>query len=268
MNKKLFFSLLTLLSVMTSEAQKVWNFATNNTILPVGYSGLANGTEDIVDDLGRFAHSSSNNFSAESSGNSTFPDGFVSSRRANVNGGSVPNGALPSVRFYFFDVSANCTIKVWARPQSTSLRLLHISDGSTILATASNATDPGPVLLEATNNGGAKRIFVYCEDGGYGIYKIEVNGATVTTTIPMAQWLLNVEETNLSHINYYVNDKTVFLSNIDTGLDIFVYSITGSLVKSIRTSLSEVSFPIDQTGIYILKLSSIDEQKSIKLIVN
>lgn len=257
-----------LLSVMTSEAQKVWNFATNTTILPAGFSGLNDGTEDIVDDLGRFAHSSSNNFSAESSGNSTFSDGFVSSRRANVNGGSSPNGALPSVRFYFFDVAANCTIKVWARPQGTGLRLVHISDGSNVLATASNATNPGPVLLEGTNNNGAQRIFVYCEDGGWGIYKIEVSGATVTTTIPMAEWLLNVKETNLSHINYYVKNKTVFLSNIDTELDISVYSITGSLVKSIRTSSSDVSFEIGQTGIYILKLSSSDGQKSIKLIIN
>lgn len=269
MNRKLFFSLLTLLSVMTSKAQtKVWNFATNNTILPVGYSGLSNGTEDIVDDLGRFAHSSSNNFAAESSGNSNFSDGFVSSRRANINGASLAFESLPTVRFFFFDVSGNCTIKVWARPQNTSIRLLHISNAVNILASASNASDPGPVILEGTNNAGAKRIFIYCEDGGYGIYKIEVTGASVSTTIPMSQWLLGVHESNLSNINYYVKDKTVFLNNIDTKLDVAVYSITGALVKTISTTSSDVSFGMEQTGIYILKLRTDDGQKSIKLIVN
>lgn len=270
MNKKLLFSFLTLVSVITSGAQtKVWDFLTNSTILPSGFEGVSNGTEDIVDDLGRFAHSSSNNFAAEATGASTFPDGYISNRRANMNGASLAFESLPTVRFFFFDVSANCTIKVWARPQSTSLRLLHISNAVSILASASNVTNTGAFILEGTNNDGAKRIFVYCEDGGFGIYKIEVTGASVSTTIPMSEWLLlGVNESNLSNINYYVKDKTVFLNNIDTKLDVSVYSITGSLVKTVSTTSSELSFGMEQTGIYILKLSTDDGQKSIKLIVN
>jgi hypothetical protein len=269
MNKKLLCSLLTLLSVMTSEAQtKVWDFLTNTTILPINFQGVPTATEDIVDDLGRFAHSSSNNFAKEAQGASTFADGYISNRRANMNGAGQAFEVLPTVRFFFFDVSSNCTIKVWARPQSADIKTLFISNAESILGSTTNVVNSGPVILEGTNNAGAKRIFIYCEDGGYGIYKIEVSGATVTTTIPMADWLLNVKETNLSHIKYYVKDRTVFLSNIDTELDILVYSITGSLVKTIRTSLSDMSFEIDQTGIYILKLSSSDGQKSIKLIVD
>ncbi|MDP2159869.1 MAG: T9SS type A sorting domain-containing protein, partial [Flavobacterium sp.] len=120
------------------------------------------------------------------------------------------------------------------------------------------------------NTNGAKRIFVYCDTNGFGIYKIEVNGATVNTTISMADWLLllNVKDEALSNINYYVKDKTVYLNNIDTASDILVYSVTGSLVKSIKTTSSDVSFDINQTGLYILKLSNNEGQKTIKLIVN
>lgn len=271
MNKKLLFSVLTLLCVMTSEAQtKVWNFLTNMTILPDNFPGVPGGTEDIVDHLGRFGHITSNNFSSQSTGTSTFSDGFQSGRRANMNGGSVAEGALPTMRFFFFDVSGNCTIKVWAREQNTSNRTLLISDGENVLASAPNSSNPGAFILEANNTNGAKRIFVYCDTNGFGIYKIEVNGATVNTTISMADWLLllNVKDEALSNINYYVKDKTVYLNNIDTASDILVYSVTGSLVKSIKTTSSEVSFDINQTGLYILKLSNNDGQKTIKLIVN
>lgn len=269
MNRKLLFSLLTLLCVMTSDAQtKVWNFLTNMTILPDNFPGVPGGTEDIVDDLGRFGHITSNNFSSQATGTSTFSDGFQSNRRANMNGGSVAEGALPTVRFFFFDVSDNCTIKVWAREQNTSTRTLLISDGENVLASALNSTNPGAFILQANNTNGARRIFVYCDANGFGIYKIEVEGATVSTTVPMSEWLLNVQETKLSNINYYVKDKTVYLNNIDSELEVSVFSITGSLVKSVKTSSSEMSFDIDQTGFYILKLNSSEGQKSIKLIVN
>lgn len=269
MNKKLLFSLVALLCVMTSDAQtKVWNFLTNMTILPDGFPGVPGGTEDIVDDLGRFGHITSNNFSSQATGASTFSDGFQSNRRANMGGGSVPTGALPTVRFFFFDVSANCTIKVWAREQNTSARTLLISDGENVLASASNSSNPGAFILEGTNTNGAKRIFVYTETNGFGIYKIEVNGAAVTTTIPMSEWLLNVQETKLSTINYYVKDKRVYLNNIDSQLEVSVYSITGQLIKSLNTTSPEVSFDVDQTGFYILKLKSNEGQKSIKLVIN
>lgn len=269
MNRKLLFSLLTLLCVMTSDAQtKVWNFLTNMTILPDDFPGVPGGTEDIVDDLGRFGHITSNNFSSQATGASTFPDGFQTNRRANMSGGSVPVGALPTMRFFFFDVSDNCTIKVWAREQNTSTRTLLISDGENVLASAPNSSNPGAFILEGTNTNGAKRIFVYAETNGFGIYKIEVDGATVTTTIPMSEWLLNVQETRLSNINYYVKDKRVYLNNIDSQLDVSVYSITGQLVKSLSTTSTDLSFDIDLTGFYILKLNSSEGQKSIKLVVN
>jgi len=256
---------------MTSEAQtKVWNFLTNTTILPDNFPGVPAGTEDIVDHLGRFGHITSNNFSSQSTGTSTFSDGFQSGRRANMNGGSVAEGALPTVRFFFFDVSGNCTIKVWAREQNTSNRTLLISDGENVLASAPNSSNPGAFILEANNTNGAKRIFVYCDTNGFGIYKIEVNGATVNTTISMADWLLllNVQDTTLSNINYYVKEKTVYLNNLNLESDIFVYSITGALVKSIKTISSEVSFGLDQTGLYIIKVSNNEGQKTVKLIVN
>ncbi|MEZ4837946.1 T9SS type A sorting domain-containing protein [Flavobacterium sp.] len=268
MNKKMLFSLLVLLSVMTSNAQsKVWNFLTNMTILPDDFPGVPGGTEDIVDDLGRFAHITSDNFSKQSTGSSTFPDGFQSGRRANMNGGSVAEGALPTMRFFFFDVSDNCNIKVWAREQNTSSRTLLISDGENVLASASNASNPGAFILEANNTNGARRIFIYTETNGFGIYKIEVDGVTVNTTIPMSEWLLNVQDTKLSNINYYVKDSRVYLKNIDSQVEVSVYTITGQLVKSLKTTSSDFSFDVDQ-GFYILKLNSSERQKTIKLVVN
>lgn len=266
MKNKLLFSILVLFCFFNADAQtKVWNFLTNSTILPAGFTGVPGGTEDIVDDLGRFAHITSNNFSSQSSGASTFSDGFTSNVRANMNGGSVPEGFLPTMRFYFFDVDANCTIKVWARAQSTSERTLNISDGENLIATSSQTS--GAFILEGANTNGAKRIFIYCEAGGFGIYKIEVNGANVNTTIPMSEWLLlSTDEMHTSKFEYYIQNKTVYLKNISNVEEAFVFSLTGSLVKSVKNnSFDELNFDVQQSGIYLLTLKTKEGFQSVKI---
>lgn len=267
MNRKLHFTALVLFCFLCGNAQtKVWNFLNNSTILPTGFPGVPAGTEDIVDDLGRFAHITSNNFSSQSTGASTFSDGFTSNVRANMNGGSVPEGFLPTMRFYFFDVDANCTIKVWARAQSTSDRTLNISDGETLLATSSQTS--GAFILEGANTSGAKRIFIYCEAGGFGIYKIEVSGANVSTTIPMSEWLLSTNEFDSTGVEYCIQNKTVFIKESTNISEVFVYSLSGSLIKTIKNNgLDEMNFEIEPAGVYILSMKANSGLQSFKVVI-
>ncbi|MFN3941984.1 MAG: T9SS type A sorting domain-containing protein [Flavobacterium sp.] len=267
MKKKLLIGLFALMGVMSSAQTKVWDFGNNTAImplLPTPFSGVPAGTEDIVDDLGRVAHESNSNFAAYASASATFSDGFVASIRANTGGNSnVVTNALPTMRFFFFDVSGNCTVKVWFRAQGTSSRIISISDGINVLASQTTTTQD-PFILTGVNTGGAKRLYVYANNG-FGIYKIEVTGANVSTTVSMQQFL-SIDSVKLSEINYFVKDKTVYLNNIKSYTNLQVYSITGALVKSLNV-VSDTSFELDQTGIYLIKAFSNEGQKTSKILI-
>lgn len=66
-----------------------------------------------------------------------------------------------------------------------------------------------------------------------------------------------------SSVNVYAYKNNVEVSNVKSNTKVFVYSLTGSLVKSFETS-SDTNFNLNG-GIWIVLVKDADGQKSVKL---
>jgi hypothetical protein len=58
----------------------------------------------------------------------------------------------------------------------------------------------------------------------------------------------------------------IFVSNVKSSTEVSVYSITGALVKSFKTD-TDTDFNF-KSGLWIVKIKTIDGEKSVKLITN
>ena len=64
--------------------------------------------------------------------------------------------------------------------------------------------------------------------------------------------------------NVQAVDDRIYISNVKSSTEVNIYSITGALVKAIKTNESmDFSF---NTGLYIATVKTIEGQKSIKLL--
>lgn len=81
------------------------------------------------------------------------------------------------------------------------------------------------------------------------------NQATLSTTGNAAQ----------SSVNIFAAKKSVFVSNVKADTAVKVYSMQGSLIKSLRTK-SNTNFDLN-TGIYLINIQSNDGIKSVKVLI-
>ena len=97
------------------------------------------------------------------------------------------------------------------------------------------------------------------------IYQIQVEGATVSTT-PVNTLATSDFSQKLSAKAYSTGNK-VYLSNLSgKSTEVKVYSSTGALVKSLKTS-TDKNFDVNERGLYFVNLKSEAGEKSIKVLV-
>jgi len=266
MKKKLLFLVLAVFAFTTiSSAQtKIWNFGNDQVTWPLS-SGIGIGTTGIiVDNLGLFPHNTNTNFGAVNAQNNTFPDGFVATHRFQMNGaGAAATGTfLPTLRYLFIDVDSDCVVKVWFKTGSNgAVRTLFVTDGTAVVgsATTNTGTNTDVAIVTANYTGTGGRLYVY-GDNANNLMKMEVVGANVNTT-------LGVDDFSPVTTNVYSYGKDVYVSNVLTATEIKVYSITGTLVKSFN-AIADSNFQLNQTGLYIVNVTTEEGSKSVKVAIN
>ena len=264
MKKKLLLLILpAFMAVASVQAQtKVWDFGNDANTWPLS-SGIGN-EQTIVDNLGLFPIPTNTNFGAVTNNSSSFDDGYTSERRFQMNGGggATEGSFMPSQRFLFFDVSGNCAVKVWFRPGSNgSQRTLFVTNGTSLVGSGTSNSDGNTdyVIFTANYSGAATRLYIY-GDAANNLYKIEVTGATVSTTT------LGSDDFQQNNVNVFTNGQMMSIANVVSATDVIVYSITGALVKSFKTS-TDVDLQLN-SGFYIVKLNSQEGSKTVKVILN
>lgn len=263
--KLLSLTLMTMLfSSITIAQTKTWDFGNDRTTWPVS-SGIT--TQRIVDNLGLYPISTNTNFGAITTNNASFTDGFTATHRFQMNGAGYSGStfmAMPTQRFLFFDVSGACTVKVWFKTGSNgATRTVYVTNGSAAIGSA--ATNSGgnddSAIVTASYTGSAGRLYIY-GDTACNLYKVTVNGATVSTT---TLGIGNHEAVSL--VNVFSKGSQIFLTNVQSSTEVKVYNINGALVKSLATE-GDTSFDLEAAaGVYIVNVKSVEGQKSVKLVV-
>ena len=271
--KLLFLTLLLVASVATTNAQtKVWDFggdpnytsAAQIAIWPIVAYNAAEGETVKKDNLFLVGDNDGNKFGKiENSGGKTWDAGtadeYTAVNRFKFDGGSSPdeNGLNPTQSYLYFPVSGPVTVKVWFRSGSNSAdRTLYISDNITVLnsfdAIVDN-TDAETMTAEYTGTGG--NIYIY-DSNSFNLYKIEVTGAGAD--------VLSVDKASLVTTNVNANGQRIFVSNVNSETEIHIFSITGALVKQIKTN-SNTDFTM-KPGLWIARIKTSKGEKSIKLV--
>lgn len=256
---------------------KTWDFGNDRVLWPAsaGYS-----TETIVDNLGIYPGASVTDFGKVTSGSwgtalsalsdtystttgyrfQTAGTGIVSTT---YSAAVAANDFFPYQRFLYFNVSGACTIKVWFKPGTNGTqRTLYVTDGTSLIGYGTTNTAPYADQTIATinyTNNSPKRLYIY-SDNGMNLFKIEVTGATVSTTT-----LATSELASKNSISIFSSGSQVFVSKVSGDTKVNVYNTTGQLVKSFNTK-SDTSFDL-KPGLYIVNAKSDKGEKSQKVIV-
>ena len=280
MKRRLLFLLTVVLSFVASvKAQKtVWDFGNGTSSVndgaptsawPVTASGVGTigvSTEAVIDKLGLFSNAASSsstiaNFGAVNASQATFSSEYTGENRFQANGagyGGSTFTALPTQRYLYFTVDGGCTVKVYFKGGNTSsTRTTFITDGINTIGSA-QSVNGAAVILNATITTAGK-YYIY-GDAANNYYKIEVSGANVITPDLSTK---NFSKDSVA--SFYSNSNQLFVSNLKSETEVKVYSMTGALVKSAKTS-SDVSFSL-KTGVYIVKAKSAEGVKTSKVIV-
>ncbi|WP_281335938.1 T9SS type A sorting domain-containing protein [Flavobacterium eburneipallidum] len=265
--KLLYFTSIVLFSVTAVNAQTtIWDIGNNTTVLndaavvtgdwPVG---PAFASETVVKGLGIFPGTATTFGAIGTQSSGSFSDSYSAVNRFPTGGASGGSAtALPTSRYVYFNVSGSCTIKIWFKGgNSTSTRSLFVSDGTTVLQ--SGASVNGAAVIVEKTVSAAGKYYVYC-DNGNNIYKIEIVGATVNTPALSTD---NFQKE--SQVNVYAKENKIFLSNVKSKTAVSVYTVAGALVKTTETA-EDTSIDV-KAGVYVVKASSEEGTKSVKVIV-
>lgn len=255
-----------LFSVSAIYAQTTsWTFD-NTTTWPT--AGLVSGGPTVViEKLGCVPHNgtSTNTFAAQQALTIGYSDGtsYTSIIKTNGSGGAV--NYRPVLRYFYFNIDGNATVKVWFRHGSTSTtgtRTLFLTNEGSPDATLVGSTpvEMGAAgILNYTTTTGAGKYYLYGDNSLY-ISKIEVTGANVTTPA-----LSTKDFQKELDITVYAKDSKIFLSNIKSSTNIEVYNVLGALVKSAQAE-ADTSLDIN-SGVYIVKAKSSEGEKAVKVMV-
>ncbi|MGY8908296.1 MAG: T9SS type A sorting domain-containing protein [Flavobacteriales bacterium] len=269
--KLLFLTLLLVASVATTNAQtKVWDFggdpnytsAAQIAMWPIVAYNAAEGETVKKDNLFLVGDSEGNKFGKiENSGGKTWDAGtadeYTAVNRFKFDGGSNPdeNNLNPTHSHLYFNVSGPVTIKIWYRSGGSDKRELFVSDETNVIASVSKESDDAPYVLTAEYTGSGEKISIY-DSNSFNLYKIEVTGAGAD--------VLSVDKASLVTTNINANGQRIFVTNVDAETEINIFSITGALVKQIKTN-SNTDFTM-KPGLWIARIKTSKGEKSIKLV--
>lgn len=256
-----------------------WDFTTTNPSWAAG--GIAaNGSNagQTVDTkgLGLYGIATNGNFAAWNTASSATwaspADAYSGTVRVQTNGAgyaTTGSAATPTQRYFFIQVDKACSVEVWFKSGSGGAqRSMIASDGATIYGQAtanSGSTDGMPTdgqILKA-NITKAGTFFLY-GDAAVNIYQIKVVGANVSLT--PTNTLSAVDFSQKSAAKVFSSGNRIYLSNINKNTDVNVYSTTGNLIKTLKTS-SDINFDLNNAGVYIVTLKSDEGIKSEKVLV-
>lgn len=288
MKKSIFFATAAFLfSAISMNAQTTtWDFSANNpTWASSGIAAVSGVAGEYIDPKGLGLHgiATKNDFAAWASASSTTwadstnPDseafsgatGLIKTGGTGFTTGN--NAGIPTQRYFFVQVDKACTVKIWYKTGSSSdlTRTIIASDG------AGNVYGTGVCNLLSTPNGGAGFLktnitkagtfFLYSGVNGVNIYKIEVIGANVSTTPTNTLGTSDISQ-KISAKAFSTGNK-IYLTNLSgKSTDVKVYSVSGKLVKSLKTS-TDTNFDVNERGLYFVNLKSEAGEKSIKVLV-
>ena len=265
MKKTVLFLIFTisLFSITLNAQPKTWNFsdtATWPTSAGIGTNPI------IVDKLGLYPITTNTNFGAVNANVTTFPDGFVSVNRFQVNGGGGVTAPtyMPTQRYFFIDVDGPCTLKIWAKSGSnSSARNIFVTNGTALLGTvACTIATTADNVIGTVNITAAGRIYVYC-DSACNFYKMEITGANVTTN---SLTLATNDFNKLKNGSIIFSDRNqVYIKNIKSSTKVEIYNTNGNLLKSVNTN-SDTNYSLSP-GVYIINTSSSKGNSSQKVII-
>lgn len=251
--KLLYLTSIALFSISAINAQnRTWEIGTTSTDWPANLAQMTTGTQEIQG-LTVAAVSATFGGMAVAPASFTFSDGYAPANEWKSNGNSSITGALPARRYFSFPVTGPSTIKVWFRVNGTGARACLISDGTNILGQLTDEDATKPLLLTVPYNGAAGTIYVY-SNSSINYHKIAVTDG-----------VLGLDEKSIVSTNIYSDGTQVFLSDVKSSTQVEVYSLSGALVKSLKTD-TDTSFGLN-TGVYIVKAKSAEGEKSVKVIV-
>ena len=254
MKKKILILILPMLfsAVFVNAQNRTWAIGTTSTEWPANLAQMTTGTQEI-NGLTLAAVSATFGGMAVAPSSIVFSDSYDPENEWKSNGSSLVTGVMPARRYFSFPVTGPSTIKVWFRVNGTLGRACLISDGTTLLGQMTDEDSTKPLLLTVSYTGAAGTIYVY-SNSSINYHKIAV-----------ADVVLGLDAKSVETTNVYSNGTQVFVSNVKSSTQINVYSVTGALVKSLKTD-SDTSFDLNK-GIYIVNAKSADGEKSVKVIV-
>lgn len=268
----LYLTSFMLFSALSINAQtKSWTFDNTTTWPVAGITSVSPVVPVLIDQLVCVPHTSSTSglFAAQQTTTIGYTDGTSYTSIIKTNGNGAATNYTPTVRFFYFTIDGNATVKVWFKHGSNSTagtRTLFLSkDNSAVTAGTSILVGSTPVemattgILNYTTTTGAGKYYIYGDNSLY-ISKIEVTGANVNTPALAT----NKFQKELD-ITVFAKQNKIYLSNIKSSTKVNVYNVLGSLVKTAQVD-ADSSLDIN-SGIYIVNAKSADGEKSVKVIV-
>lgn len=295
MKKLLLIVLPVLFFAVTGQAQvKVWNFAcdnlegydnlldTNEKVEAALYSGTggtigSSGNFDSSNQIGSFGNAATDKvfYVNDPSGDRLRMNtaGFTAYNNETKSifdpffGAGVPWGRLYSNgtgssdrRYYGFNLTAGDVITIYY--------YIDNSDLNTVTVETPSSTDTFEVDNTTSKDGHMAQITA-SEDGLYKFYtgtgKICV-GRIYEGDIKLQDGnLLSVKDIESAvSANVKAIGNRIFVSNVKSNTEINLYSITGAMVKSLKTGV-DTDFSV-KPGLYIATLKTAEGQKSVKLL--
>ncbi|NDP28215.1 MAG: T9SS type A sorting domain-containing protein [Flavobacterium sp.] len=177
------------------------------------------------------------------------------------------NGTGTAIRRYFtITLTAGQTVTIYWKSNITTAGSLTVTvPGGSAVSTslAYNATAATSEMRQSKLTADVAGAYTIGDYVGkmetYRIYDADVNAA-----INLSALSTNNFDKGAS-LDIFSIKNQVYVSNIISATQINVYSITGSLVKSVKAA-GNANFELS-TGIYIVNAKSADGEKSVKLIV-
>ncbi|MEN3323178.1 T9SS type A sorting domain-containing protein [Mariniflexile soesokkakense] len=252
----LFILPMLLISTLSIAQDRDWQIGTTSTSWPADLAQMTTG-EQVIDGLTVAAVSATFGAMRPTSSSLNFPDGYTPNNEWPGNGssGSGTTNPLPTRRYFSFPVTGPSTIKVWFRVNGTGGRTCEVSDGTTVLGSATSEDSGQGVILTATYNGAGGTIYVSATSS-INYHRISV-----------VDGVLGVKEnTSPVSTNVQAIGNRVYVSNVKTSSEVNIYSITGALVKTFKTN-GNTDFAF-KAGLYVATIKTAEGQKSVKLLLN
>lgn len=249
----LYLTSILLFSISVINAQnRTWEIGTTSTDWPANLAQMTTGTQEIQG-LTVAAVSATFGAMGPAPASFTFSDGYMPANEWKGNGNSAGTPVLPGRRYFSFPVTGPSTIKVWFRVNGTGGRACLISDGTTLLGQLTDEDSTKPLLLTVSYAGTGGTIYVY-SNSSINYHKIAVTDGA-----------LGLDDKSVVTTNVHAAGSRIYLSNLKSKTKVSVYSVLGSLVKSIDAD-ADTSFEMN-SGVYIVNAKSAEGEKSVKVIV-